>query len=67
MAPFGHLMVAHGLTEGTDLSRWSADDVEAVAHALNERPRMILCRTTPAEGLDEQLRSLQQAGVVSTS
>jgi len=25
--------------KGTDLSRWSAEDLEAVAHALNNRPR----------------------------
>ncbi len=28
--------------KGTDLSRWSAEDLEAVAHALNNRPRKIL-------------------------
>jgi IS30 family transposase len=27
---------------GTDLSRWSAEDIEAVAHALNLRPRKTL-------------------------
>ena len=27
------------LPEGTDLSRWSAEELEAVAHALNIRPR----------------------------
>jgi IS30 family transposase len=53
--------------KGTDLSRWSADDLEAVAHALNNRPRKILNWKTPAEVFEEQLRSLQQAGVASTS
>ena len=53
--------------KGTDLSRWSADDLEAVAHALNNRPRKILGWKTPAEVFEEQLRSLQQAGVASTS
>jgi IS30 family transposase len=53
--------------KGTDLSRWSADELEAVAHALNNRPRKILGWKTPAEIFDEQLRSLQQAGVASTS
>ncbi|WP_407643689.1 IS30 family transposase [Cumulibacter manganitolerans] len=53
--------------KGTDLSRWSAEDLEAVAHALNNRPRKVLGWKTPAEVFDEQLRSLQQDGVASTS
>jgi transposase InsO family protein len=28
--------------KGTDLSRWSAEDIDAVAHALNTRPRKTL-------------------------
>ena len=52
--------------KGTDLSRWSAEDLEAVALALNNRPRKILGWKTPAEVFEEQLRSLQQAGVAST-
>jgi len=52
--------------KGTDLSRWSAEDLEAVAHALNNRPRKILDWKTPAEVFEEQLRSLQQPGVAST-
>jgi len=53
--------------KGTDLSRWSAEDLEAVAHALNNRPRKALGWKTPAEVFEEQLRSLQQPGVASTS
>lgn len=53
--------------KGTDLSRWSAEDLEAVALAINNRPRKILGWRTPAEVLAEQLRSLQQPGVASTS
>jgi len=53
--------------KGTDLSRWSAEDLQAVAHALNNRPRKILSWKTPAEVFEEQLRSLQQTGVASTS
>ena len=52
--------------KGTDLSRWSAEEIEAVAHALNSRPRKTLGWRTPAEAFDEHLRSLQQAGVATT-
>ncbi|MEU9246350.1 IS30 family transposase [Streptomyces sp. NPDC048385] len=52
--------------KGTDLSRWSAEDLEAVAHALNNRPRKILGWKTPAEVFEEQLRSLQPPGAAST-
>ena len=45
--------------KGTDLSRWSAEDLEAVAHALNNRPRRILGWKSPAEVFEKQLRSLQ--------
>lgn len=52
--------------KGTDLSRWSAQDLEAVAYALNNRPRKTLGWRTPAEVFTEQLRSLRHAGVAST-
>jgi IS30 family transposase len=52
--------------KGTDLARWGAEDLEAVAHALNTRPRKTLGWRTPAEALNEHLQSLQQAGVAST-
>jgi len=52
--------------KGTDLSCWSAEELEAVAHALNTRPRKILGWKTPAEAFNEHLQSLQQAGVAST-
>jgi IS30 family transposase len=52
--------------KGTDLSRWSAEDIEAVAHALNTRPRKTLGWRTPAEAFNEHLLLLQQAGVAST-
>jgi IS30 family transposase len=52
--------------KGTDLSRWTAEDLEAVAYALNNRPRKALGWKTPAEVFEEQLASLQQAGVAST-
>ena len=46
--------------KGTDLSRWTADDIEAVAPALNTRPRKTLGWKTPAEALDEHLRSIHK-------
>jgi IS30 family transposase len=41
--------------KGTDLARHSADDLAAVADALNTRPRKTLGWKTPAEVLDEHL------------
>ncbi len=52
--------------KGTDLSRWNADQIEAVAHTLNTRPRKTLGWTTPAEALAELLSSDQQGGVATT-
>jgi IS30 family transposase len=52
--------------KGTDLARWSAEEIAAVAATLNNRPRKTLDWKTPAEALNEQLLSLQQAGVATT-
>jgi IS30 family transposase len=52
---------------GTDLARHSRDDLGAVAHALNSRPRKTLGWKTPAEALDELLCSREQAGVATTA
>ena len=52
--------------KGTDLARWTNDDLEAVATEINSRPRKILDWRTPAEAFDDHLRSLQQASVAST-
>jgi IS30 family transposase len=52
--------------KGTDLSRWNADDIAAIAHTLNTRPRKTLGWRTPAEAFAEHLHSLHQAGVATT-
>ncbi len=52
--------------KGTDLSRWNVEELEAVAATLNSRPRKTLGWRTPAEAFNEQLLSLQQAGVATT-
>jgi len=52
--------------KGTDLSRWSAEDLEAVALAVNNRPRKVLGWKTPVEVFEEQLQLLQQPGLAST-
>jgi IS30 family transposase len=53
---------------GTDLSRYSADELAAVAATLNSRPRKTLGWKTPAETLDAFLHSTQliQPGVATT-
>ena len=53
--------------KGTDLSRWSADELAAVAAALNNRPRKILGWRTPTELFLELLQSLQPTGVATTA
>ena len=52
--------------KGTDLARWNADEIEAVAATLNSRPRKTLDWRTPAEALDMYLQSSQQTSVATT-
>jgi IS30 family transposase len=53
--------------KGTDLSRWSEREIQAVATTLNNRPRKTLGWKTPAEALNHYLKSAAQPGVATIS
>lgn len=52
--------------KGTDLSQHGPDEIEAVAAALNGRPRRTLGWKTPAEALDEVLAAAESEPVATT-
>lgn len=52
--------------KGTDLSRWSEREIQAIAQTLNNRPRKTLGWKTPAETLNEYIKTMQQPGVATT-
>ena len=52
--------------KGTDISRHSAKELDAVAHVMNTRPRKTLGWKTPAEVLDHFLAGQYVAGVATT-
>lgn len=52
--------------KGTDLSWHTSDALDAVAHAVNTRPRKTLGWRTPAEALDRLLADVHNQGVATT-
>ncbi len=52
--------------KGTDLSQHPAGELDAVAHAMNTRPRKTLGWKTPVEILDQFLSKRYDAGVALT-
>ena len=53
-------------SKGTDLSRWSEEELQAVAHTLNTRSRKTLGWRTPVEAVNEYLKSVQQPCAATT-
>ncbi len=54
------------LPKGTDLSQHGTEELSAVAHALNTRPRKTLGWKTPAEALDRLLKQDMIEAVATT-
>jgi IS30 family transposase len=53
-------------SKGTDLSRHTAQELDAVAYSINARPRKTLGWKTPAEVLDRFLRDRYETSVAPT-
>ena len=53
--------------KGTDLSAHRATDLQAVAAALNSRPRQTLGWRTPAEAVDQLIRTTHDTRVATTT
>jgi IS30 family transposase len=51
--------------KGTDLCRYGMDELQAVARALNNRPRKTLGWRTAAEVFCDQLAALKQTAVAT--
>ena len=51
--------------KGTDLTEHGAAELDAVAHAINTRPRKTLSWKTPAETLDQFLTHSYMNGVAT--
>ena len=54
------------LPKSADLGQFDQAALDAIATALNSRPRKTLGWRTPAEALNEQLLSIQQGRVATT-
>lgn len=52
--------------KGTDLSRHTGEELDAVAHAINTRPRTTHSWKTPAEILEQFLARHYDDGVATT-
>ena len=52
--------------KGTDLSQHTSDELDAVAHTINTRPRKTLGWKTPAEAIDQFLANVKIGSVATT-
>lgn len=52
--------------KGTDLSQYGTEELSAVVHALNTRPRKSLACRTPAEAFDALIKTDSINGVATT-